>query len=294
LHKDHDVYFVEETGDPSSAMLWQMIQRLKIRCDGRHSEGGCCSWTGEIGAFRHHLQSGTCGLDLPIKDSETQAQWDTVDTVRADEIEKDIPRSPSTCSLGSIDPFSAEDSSAECDSKSSEMDSTELPDSAGMSTPIAYEAASCEPPTSSEVSAPLGEDTLEDLTSLIQSLVDARVHEHVHGHAHLLSAPVAKAAQQLDDAMTVPRSAPKQNTPAASFSSPSTKGKAASKPKAKKEQTQKTGQDMVEAVAARQWHAYQWQAAQYQMAYARQYQMSVYAAQMQHAMQYQRQFNGRV
>jgi len=274
--------------------LWQMIQRLKINCDGRQSDSGCCNWTGEIGNFWEHLQSGTCGMDFcgtkeePIIESEAASQESNDhNDPTAKRIDPQSPSTPSTCSLCSPDPASAEDWSLDVGSVKSE----EELDCADSSTPI------------SEV-------PVHNLTSLIQSLVELESTDHentralqsIHCPQEIPSSlvdcePVVHVAEYSNDCPLVTPTMecsvkqPQKHDHHSCSSDATAKMSKKQKSKAKAgtakvaRQGETAGYSMSQAAAVHYWQAYQWQAAQYQMAYARHYQMAAHAAQMQQAFQ---------
>merc|ERR1712151_215762 len=146
----------EKHGKGNSAMLWRMIQGLKVKCDGR--QRGCCSWTGELGDYFEHLNSGTCGTAVQSPESNAAAQEETV---LVDAIKDEVPPSPSTCSECSHEVDPAEESGLDTESNESYSETFRDP------------VEPFDDPVHSEEEKPE-----QDLTSLIRSLVDLKVNEY--------------------------------------------------------------------------------------------------------------------
>jgi len=217
LQKGTDLYPIEKDGDDNSAFLWQMIQTLQVRCDGRHStraDGGCC-WTGGIGAFWDHLQSGTCGQDIDAKepeiailseDSATES-WPETWTASISEEEPEIlPKvidkesGTQSCDAESTCSQCSRESSWEDVSEGSDVD-TKPPHEA---TKPPHEAMECTDPSSAA-------DLLgQDLTSLIKAFVDLNVNQ-------ANSSVPDKTTAGADELLAMP--APHSSTPASAASS---------------------------------------------------------------------------
>jgi hypothetical protein len=305
LHKETDIFSVEKHGDGNSAMLWRMIQSLEVKCDGRQCEDGCCGWTGELGSFRQHLQSGTCGKIQNAIEPMLSEEAPT-ESVAVVGLAKELLSSPSTCSLCSPANSSAEEWSTDC---MSEVSGDEHKDVAlaGSSGAIATTEASG-----------------QDLTSLICALIDINTIEAVdHGNSPIAAGIVPEDCLEFmerlhDQAAAVEAVGASKFCPEIPFQgadcsdaveksqyhaeatmhlahAPGAKSKKPkkSKPKAKNwNHCENAGQakDARErAQAAYQWQVHQWQAAQYHMAYAQRYQMAMQAMRMQQAAQYQPQ-----
>jgi hypothetical protein len=167
LRKESDIYPVEPHGAGDSALLFRMIQGLRIKCDGRHSATGRCSWTGECGAYLQHLQSGSCGMDCCVESERSNSLIESV-IAHAPVIEpsaledgmKDILMTPATnCSEApSLEELSTE---AVLEEPCSEVESC-------------CELSILEDPPQATTKDPSG----LDLNSLVQTLVEIDFKEH--------------------------------------------------------------------------------------------------------------------
>jgi hypothetical protein len=234
---------------------------------------------------------GFCGADAePMIESEAASQESNdpiSESFDADEVDKHLPPTPSTCSLFSPDLPSAEESNLDVDSVKSE------------------EELEC-----ADSFTPLAEAPVHNLTSLIQALMDLKAEDHENTIApQPIDCPPEISSLPGDcasDALTIvcsndsPPVAPtmecsvyqsqKHDLHSCSLDA-TTKVSKKQKSKAKKGNTNEAGKgvnagyNMSQAAAVHYWQAYQWQAAQYQMAYARHYQMATHAAQMRQSFQ---------
>jgi hypothetical protein len=300
LHKETDIFPVEKHGDDNSAMLWRMIQGLHIKCDGRQCADGCCSWTGELGSFRRHLESGTCGTEQSASETALSEEAPT-ESAALREFTKEPPSSPSTCSMCSPANSLAEEWSVDSVSEVAE-DECGCKDAVftGSVGPITAVESSAPELTSLireiiDISESLDTSTFQtasdtsyvqgDCSEVVEALQDQASIEEIVGVSQL--APNTPTVEPLPDQLEPPMhiaQAAKTNKPKKS------------KSKAKKgNHSENAGQakDAQERVqAAYQWQVFQWQAAQYQMAYAQRYQMAMHAARMQQAARYQPQHVG--
>lgn len=331
LQKGTDIFPVEEHGDDNSAFLWRMIQKLKVQCDGRHStraDGGCC-WTGELGSFWDHLQSGTCGQEVYVKESlpeadvaifpedDASASWPET-TLPEEEEPKILPKvidneirthscyAESTCSRcsceSSLDEFSSEDVNGSSDIESRQPQDT----------------MECKDPS------PMPGFDEQGLTSLIKAYVELNVNqstssfldeatagsdEHIAIPAPTSIAPTSAASPEPMGHSNQPQqeaaSSPKSGMKACAETS---KKQAATKRGRRNviafdsQALQKTDEEWqaaaldapilskeAQARAAHQWQAYRYQAYQLQAA---QYQQYCQQYQMAYAYQYQMAVNG--
>lgn len=258
LNKESDVFLIEK----SSALLWRMLKGLKVKCASKQGAcvGKCCKWTGECADYWRHLQAA---VDASAKVQELEEVIVSAPTI------KESPPSPSTCSqcspalseeLSSDDNGKDSSSSSEDDWRQSHLDNSIPPIS-----PVSLEE-------------PLG----QDLSALIQGWMDLEPDSDDRTPPIAIEGVSAPPPSMLaSDAIAGRRNAVWELE---NFVVPSP-----AKTKAKKEKSIQAhaAQSQAQAQASYQWHLY----AQYQIAYARQYQMTqmAHAARMHQAMQFQLQ-----
>jgi hypothetical protein len=254
LNKESDVFLIEK----SSALLWRMLKGLKIKCASKQGPcvGKCCKWTGEYADYGRHLQAAA---DASAKVQELE------EVIVAAPSTKELPPSPSTCSQCS--PALSEESSSDDNGKDSSSEDdwrqSHLDNSIPPISPVNLEE-------------PLG----QDLSALIRGWMDLEPDSDALPIAiEGVSAP--PPSMSASDAIKSRRDAICEGM---DFLVP-----LPAKMKAKKEKSIQAhvAQSQAQAQASYQWHLY----AQYQMAYARQYQMTqmAHAARVHQAMQFQLQ-----
>jgi len=187
LHKERDIFPVAEDGDSNSAMLWQMIQTLKVRCDGRHSSraDGCCGWIGDYGKYLDHLKSGTCGEEFKVPDVLSEAPAANISEEQSDTCEHQKHLTNICEDL--MTSLEAESTGSHCSSESSleELCSDEANNDSFAENKSQHVLVECTD------AAPAVESVGGDLTSLIQAYVDLQAEQS------LTSRPV-QAQLQLD------------------------------------------------------------------------------------------------
>jgi hypothetical protein len=314
LNKDTDVFPVEEHGDGDSAILWQMIQGLQVKCDGRQCADGCCSWIGKLGNFQQHLQSGTCGMHWVVKEATLPEEAPT-EVFVLDAPVKEVPSSPTTCSLCSPENSSVEEWSIGSVGEVSEDE----PDCLDVAFAGSAEAGAADEASGFAEPGAADEASGHDLTSLIRALIDIKAEDTEIALQPSLNTAFAPVVERMQDqvievdatgtcqpatgAALTPANCPEvvehlQDQVAAAKPTTNPQGSKPNKPKKSKSKAKKSSgiEDAEQATDAQkrvqvayQWQMQQWQAAQYQMAYAQRYQMAMHAMQTQQAAQYQSQ-----
>jgi hypothetical protein len=263
LQKETDIYPIEEHGNSNSSFLWRMIQGLQIKCNAQR---GCCTWKGDVGSYLEHLQCGRCGEVEP--DGITSLEKGKSVSAFDDELAKECPPSPSTCSE-IVEASTLEELSSDC---SFDDFCDKGAEDEGGSSP---EAAFCEDSVE-EASTPLIKDLTDDKTMEASSNPeDPKVIEHIS------SAPISKTT------MKSGRSSPKVS-----------KNKKGSKRKQEiaKSVSTSCAQNIGSCMTPDGVRAYhmQCQAARYQMACAQQYMMAVQTYRMQQYYQQVRMATGSI